>query len=191
MTQTNLPAPEEWLSLYGDRLYRYALSRVRLEDVAEDLVQETLLAAFQGAASFNQQAAIGTWLIGILKNKIVDYFRKVKRELPLLDEADLGDDLIAHQFDEHGHWQVDLVDWGTPEKSLNNQEFWKVFYHCQSRLPETMARLFILRLEGVSTEECCQLLGFTTSNQLWVTLSRTRMKLRQCLELLWFEQGDV
>ena len=121
----------------------------------------------------------------------MDYYRKSKRETPLLTESDLGEDLINHQFDVQGHWKLDLADWVTPEKSLDNEEFWRVFYDCQSRLSDTMARLFVLRVvDGISTEECCQMLGFKTNNQLWVALSRTRMKLRQCLETHWFSQGE-
>ena len=182
--------PENWLNDYGDLLYRYALARVRSETVAEDLLQETLLAAFQGLEKFNHKSSVSSWLVGILKHKIMDYYRKSKRESPLSD-SDLGADLIHHQFDEHGHWKVELTDWKTPEMTLDSAEFWQMFYQCQSRLPDTMARLFMLRVvDGLPTEECCQILGFKNANQLWVTLSRTRMKLRQCLETHWFNQGE-
>jgi len=183
--------PENWLNDYGDMLYRYAVTRVRSEAIAEDLLQETLLAGIQGVEKFNHNSSVSSWLVGILKHKIMDYYRKSQRELPLLSDTDLGEDLLAHQFDEQGHWKVDLADWAVPESALESKEFWQAFYHCQSRLPDTMASLFILRVvDGVSTEECCQLLGFKNHNQLWVALSRTRMKLRQCLEVHWFQQGE-
>lgn len=183
--------PTDWLADYGDLLYRYALLRVHSETVAEDLVQDTLLAALQGVSNFNHQSAISSWLVGILKNKIVDYYRKSQRELPLLTESDSGEEIIAYQFDENGHWQVDLIHWKTPEKDFDNQAFWQIFNQCKSRLPETMARLFMMRIDGISTEECCQILAFKNANQLWVALSRTRMKLRLCLETNWFEKGDI
>ena len=189
MTQNSLE-PANWLADYGDMLYRYAFSRVRSEAIAEDLLQDTLLAGLQGISTFNHQSSVGSWLVGILKNKLIDYFRKSQREVPLLTDADLGEDLVAYQFDDNGHWQIELADWGTPEHCFNNQEFWQIFQQCQARLPEMMARLFMLRIEGVSTEECCQILELGNANQLWVTLSRTRMKLRQCLETLWFESGE-
>lgn len=190
MTQNALE-PAHWLADYGDLLYRYAFSRVRSEAVAEDLLQDTLLAGLQAKATFNHQSSVSSWLVGILKNKIIDYYRKSKREVPFLTDADLGEDLINYQFDENGHWQVELVDWGTPENDFDNQAFWQVFQQCQLRLPEIMARLFMLRIDGVSTEECCQILDLSNANQLWVTLSRARMKLRQCLEMFWFEKGEV
>ncbi|NOQ37197.1 MAG: sigma-70 family RNA polymerase sigma factor [Methylococcaceae bacterium] len=191
MKEKSSMEPENWLSDYGDLLYRYAFSRVRSEAVAEDLLQETLLAAIQGVGKFNGKSSVSSWLVGILKHKIMDYYRKSQREMPLLTDADLGEDLMSHQFDAQGNWQVDLADWLTPEASLDNEEFWKVYYQCQSRLSDTMARLFMLRVvDGVSTEDCCQILGFKTDNQLWVALSRTRMKLRQCLETHWFNQEE-
>lgn len=96
--------PSDWLTDYGDLLYRYALSRVRSETVAEDLVQDTLLAALQGVKNFNHQSAGSSWLlVGILKNKLVDYYRKTQRELPLSTDSDFGDDVVAYQFDENGH----------------------------------------------------------------------------------------
>ncbi|MDD5227295.1 MAG: sigma-70 family RNA polymerase sigma factor [Methylococcales bacterium] len=189
--QKNSLNPADWLTDYGDLLYRYALSRVRSESVAEDLVQDTLLAALQGVKNFNHQSAVSSWLVGILKNKLVDYYRKTQRELPLLTDSDFGDDVVAYQFDENGHWQVDLINWQTPEKDFDNQAFWRIFEQCKSRLPETMARLFMMRIDGVSTEECCQILAIGNANQLWVALSRTRMKLRLCLETNWFDKGEV
>ncbi len=187
MKETISIDPENWLNDYGDMLYRYAITRVRCEVVAEDLLQETLLAAIQGVAKFNHNSSISSWLVGILKHKIMDYYRKSQRELPLLTTEDLGENLMNYQFDSEGNWKIDLTDWVVPEQILESEEFWKVFHHCQSRLSDTMARLFILRVvDGVSTEECRQLLGFETDNQLWVALSRTRMKLRQCLNLHWF-----
>ncbi len=190
MKETVTVNPENWLNDYGDMLYRYAFIRVRCEMVAEDLLQETLLAAIQAVEKFNHNSSVSSWLVGILKHKIMDFYRKSQREQPLLTETDLAEDLMNHQFNAQGNWRIDLVDWVIPETELESKEFWQTFYHCQSRLSDTMAQLFILRVvDGVSTEKCRQLLGFKTDNQLWVALSRTRMKLRQCLEVHWFNQG--
>lgn len=189
MTLLSTLDPQTWLHEYGDVLYRYALIRVRTQEIAEDLVQETLLSALQGLKKFNQKSSVQSWLIGILKHKIMDYYRKSQRELPLSTEKELGEDLLNQQFDEKGHWQVSLCAWASPEKSMDNEQFWKVFYQCQSGLSDTMARLFVLQvIEGRSTKECCQLLNFKTENQLWIALSRTRMKLRHCLSAHWFNQ---
>ncbi|ASF45109.1 sigma-70 family RNA polymerase sigma factor [Methylovulum psychrotolerans] len=184
--------PAKWLDEYGDALYRYALLQLRSEPLAEDMVQETLLAAWQSFAQFNGQSSVKTWLIGILKHKIIDHFRKYRheRDSESLDNFDDDDALLAHSFDADGHWKIPLINWGTPDKALTDEQFWQVFYRCLARLPQDMADLFILRtVDGLSSEECCKLLAIATTNQLCVALSRTRLKLRQCLEAQWFDRG--
>ena len=188
MAQTDT-LPENWLNDYGDLLYRYALIRVRSEATAEDLVQETLLAGLQSFDRFSSQSTVRTWLVGILKHKIIDYFRKNRHEITTLNDTETADDILAYQFDHQGNWKINLIEWGTPEKSMDNEQFWVVFNDCLSRLPQRMADLLLLRtVDGLETEECCALLGFETDNQLWVTLSRTRVKLRLCLETNWFSK---
>lgn len=182
-------SPENWLNDYGDILYRYALTRVRSEATAEDLVQETLLAGLQAFDRFSGQSTVRTWLVGILKHKIIDHFRKNRLEITTLNDDETAEDLLAYQFDQQGHWKVNLVEWTTPEKSMNDEQFWLVFNECLANLPQRMADLLLLRsIDGLATEECCALLGFETDNQLWVTLSRTRVKLRQCLATNWFSK---
>lgn len=189
MPHTTQDNPESWLNNYGDMLYRFALIRVRSEATAEDLVQETLLAGIQAFDKFSGQSSVRTWLTGILKHKIIDYFRKNRYDSQLLNHSDLGEDLLNNQFDHQGNWRNDLVEWATPDRSLNDQQFWQVFQKCLDLLPKKMADLLLLRtLADVSSEECCHILGYKTTNQLWVTLSRTRMKLRQCLDVKWFEK---
>ena len=189
MASTNASDPETWLSDYGDILFRYALQRVRSEAIAEDLVQDTLLAGIQGFSKFNRQSSIKTWLVGILKHKVIDHYRKISRESPALSESDLGDDLLTYQFDDKGHWKANLVEWDTPDELLDNEQFWQVFHQCLSRLPENMGNLFMLRtVEGLSSEDCCKVLDYKSTNHLWVVLSRTRMKLRKCLEIQWFDK---
>lgn len=180
--------PEAWLEKYGDMLYRYALLRVQSQQIAEDLVQDTLLAGIQGIEKYHHNAAVSTWLVGIMKHKIIDYYRKNATDAKTFQVAD-RDELLAYQFDTDGHWQIELVDWQTPEKALDSDQFWQIFRQCLSRLPKAMADLFMLRVvQGLSSEDCCKVLELNSTNQLWVNLSRTRMKLRQCLETLWFDK---
>ncbi len=182
-------SPENWLNDYGDILYRYALMRVRSEATAEDLVQETLLAGLKAVDRFSGKSTVRTWLVGILKHKIIDHFRKNRHEITTLNDDETAEDVLAYQFDQQGNWKINLIEWGTPEKSMDNEQFWVEFNNCLSRLPQRMADLLLLRtIDGLETEECCALLGFGTDNQLWVTLSRTRVKLRLCLETNWFSK---
>lgn len=190
MAEKVLLSPESWLDEYGDVLYRYALVRVRLESVAEDLVQETLLSGLQAFKKFNEKSTVKTWLVGILKHKIIDYFRKNRREITRLNEDEMAEDLLAYQFDHQGNWHVNLIEWSTPDKNISNEQFWDVFNQCLLRLPKRMLDLLFLRaVDGLETNECCELLGFETNNQLWVALSRTRSKLRQCMDTHWFNAG--
>jgi len=187
MTQDS---PDTWLNNYGDLLYRYALLRVRSETTAEDLVQETMLSGLQSWSSFSGNSTVSTWLVGILKHKIIDYFRKHRYDLNQPQANETAEDILAYQFDSQGSWQVDLIEWDTPDSQINKQQFSSAFNHCISRLPQRMADLLFLRsIENVPMKECCELLGFESDNQLWVTLSRTRVKLRQCLATHWFDKG--
>lgn len=180
--------PESWLKDHGDALYRYAFSRIRDAALSEDLVQETLVAAYQGRHGFSGRSAERTWLIGILKNKLVDYLRKHAREVAAGDMT--GEDLgIEGMFDPSGHWKTPPSDWGNPTRAMEQKQFWKVMIKCIDDLPFRHAQIFSLcELEGVDSSEACKLFEITTTN-LWVLLHRSRLRLRQCLESHWFQQG--
>ncbi len=179
--------PAEWLHDYGDSLYHYALIRVRSEAIAEELVQDTLLAGLQSEASFSGQSTIKTWLFGIMKHKILDYFRHHYTDTESLEAYDDAANLLAEQFDQQGHWKENVAHWNTPESVLNEEQFWNIYQQCLSRLPENMATLFLLRtVDDLSIELCNQILNIASTNQLYVALSRTRLKLRHCLDTYWF-----
>jgi RNA polymerase sigma-70 factor (ECF subfamily) len=184
------PDPARWLDQYGDALYRYALFRIRDPDRAEDLVQETLLAALKARNRYAHQSSEKTWLVGILKHKLIDQLRKSKREVSLdgLTEGDITLDSLY--FNERGEWRAELSLWSDPEKSLEQARFWRVLHDCIARLPERLATLFILReIDGLSVEECCKALAISTTNNTYVMLSRARMRMRECLEVRWFGRG--
>ncbi|MBW2369066.1 MAG: sigma-70 family RNA polymerase sigma factor [Deltaproteobacteria bacterium] len=178
--------PEVWVDRYGDALYQFALYRVQIPDVAEDLVQETFLAALKARHNFKGKSTEKTWLIGILKNKILDYFRKKDREKPS-DIIEQQADKAASLYNEKGGWQIGPAKWSVnPEAIFEQQEFMNVMHGCLSALPRRLARLFVLReFEGMSTEEICKALEITATNS-WVMLHRARASLRLCLEENWF-----
>lgn len=187
-----LEGPERWLELYGDELYRYALLQLHDTAQAEDMVQETLLAAFQARDKYAGSAAVKTWLTGILKHKIIDHIRKQLRESPRddvderLDEAVNGDAVDA-LFDARGHWVVMPRDWGDPEKCLEQARFWEVMRRCLAGLNALQSAVFNLKeISGLNNEEICKELAITTTN-CWVLLYRARMGLRQCLETSGFD----
>lgn len=182
--------PERWLDEHGDALFRFALLRVQDETTAEDLVQETLLAAWTGRDQRSGGSSERTWLIGILKNKTVDHFRKSWREQPLGDDPaeDVPEEPgIDEFFTPNGQWDLRPSTWGNPVRALEQQQFFEVLQRCMQRLSPRLAQLFVLReLHDMSNEEICKELGVSATN-VWVMLYRARMGLRQCLESRWFE----
>lgn len=177
--------PTRWLEEHGDILYHYALGRVRNPDVAEDLVQDTLLAAFKGAEGFSGQSTERTWLVGILKHKILDYFRTHKREMAVEHPQDHVTDPGGY-LDRKGHWKLGQSEWITqPEKAFEPKEFWKILNRCLEHLNEKQRHVFTLReLEDHNAEEICDRLDISSSN-LWVLLHRARLQLKSCLEQNW------
>lgn len=189
MTSTKLD-PTAWLDRYGDILFRYAMARVRNEAAAEDLVQETLLAAITAAESYKGGSKEQTWLVGILRHKVLDYLRKSTRERQLLsDWSDVSTEQDG-DFDSEGSWAVPIDDWRTPQKSVEQAEFWRILRGCVDMLPDTLRTVFSLReLDGVGTEELMSMLRISSKNNLWVMLSRARKRVRECLQTRWFEES--
>lgn len=168
-------------------LLRVAMLQLRNAEAAEDVVQDTLVAALQGAAGFSGRSSVKTWLTGILKHKIVDVIRRRARgpAFAQLDEECQIDDFDA-LFDGSGHWQNPPADWGNPESELSRQEFFDIVQFCLEKLPPNTARVFMMReVMELTGEEICKELTITSTN-LWVILYRARMALRQCLEQHWF-----
>jgi RNA polymerase sigma-70 factor, ECF subfamily len=164
-------------------LMRFALLQLRNETAAEDAVQETMLAALQGASRFAGQSSLKTWLVGILKHKIIDHLRRQTREPQAYETT--CDDFDA-MFEVDGHWSEPPADWGRPENTLEQKEFFKIMDLCMQALPANTARVFMMReWLGLDTEEICKELKMTATN-CWVVLYRARMGLRACLEKNWF-----
>lgn len=179
--------PGGWVDRHGDLLYRYAVLRLRSPDLAADVVQETFLEALRARASFSGRSTERTWLVGILKHKIVDHFRRSGRRQSLENGQHAPDAPARADFDRRGHWRVGPASWvGDPSRDLEKREFWDAFSVCLSRLPPGLADAFFLReLDGLGADEVGQLLGITPAN-LWTRLHRARSLLRRCLESGWF-----
>ncbi len=186
MNGKETPNLEQWVDEHGDALFSYALSRLKNRSSAEDVVQEAFLAAFRARDKFSGTSSVRTWLIGILKHKIVDLIRKEGREQPLdeIEEIDATEELF---FDRKGHWRIKPVEWQVnPGKVLEQKEFMAVLFQCLEHLPDRLHRLFVLReLEDCDTDFICKELQITPTN-LWVMLHRARVRLRGCLTENWF-----
>lgn len=185
------PALETEIAGHRDYLLRFARLQLRNDTWAEDAVSETLLAALSKPQSFASRSQLKTWLVGILKHKIVDAIRQRSREVSAdLDDAGDGhDELDALVFKADGHFASPPADWGNPEQDLNSRQFFAVLEACTEKLPPVMGRVFLMRewLE-LSCEDICKELGLTSTN-LYVQLHRARLRLRECLELNWFGQS--
>ena len=185
------PDPSRWVDDHGECLYRFALLRVRKPEIAEDLVQDSLLAAVKTVENFAGRSSERSWLVGILKNKISDHFRKLGRETTFTDMEFLNDEM-SHKF-ESGFWNHEIgpKDWQESEAVTYREEFWQTMRGCLDKLPPRVADVFMMReMDGQDTPEICETLKISQSN-LWVMLHRARMALRECLELNWFEKSRV
>lgn len=169
-------------------LMRFARLQLRNDAWAEDAVSETMLAALARPQAFEGRSQMRTWLVGILKHKIIDILRQRQREVTLDSGSDDdGADPLEHMaFKADGHYAEAPTDWGNPEQSLGSRQFMAVLNACTEKLPPVQARLFLMRewLE-LSSDEICKELGLTPTN-LYVQLHRARLRLRECLELNWF-----
>jgi RNA polymerase sigma-70 factor (ECF subfamily) len=152
--------------LEKQRGYLLRVARLQLRDqaLAEDVVQDTLMAALTAQSGFTGKSTVKTWLTD--------------------EEADLED--FEGLFKENGSWQAPPADWGDPEESLSRQQFFDMMDFCLEKLPPNTARVFMMReVMELETDEICKELTINANN-LWVILYRARMALRECLEHNWF-----
>ncbi len=183
MNQLN---PHIWVDQYADYLFNYAIARINDEEVAKDLVQETFLAGLKSAKNYKGAAAERTWLIAILKRKVIDYYRKInskkgKAEIRINynsgNESD-GDWLEEQVADPGSILENDFIE---------NEELGLAIQECISKLPKKQAAVFTMKtVRGLNTEDICNELGINPSN-LWVMVHRARTALMGCLNEIWFK----
>jgi RNA polymerase sigma-70 factor (ECF subfamily) len=187
--------PEKWIERYADYLYSFAYARLRKEEVAEDLVQDTFFSALRARDTFLHNASEKTWLISILKRKIIDYYRKksTQNELNVLDKpVQTADGTRDHFFEDttqSGHWTEGAAPkvWKKDfETSVESEEFYDILKRCITKLPEKTAAAFTMKnMDDLDTEEICKELNITPSNY-WVMMHRAKLMLRECMEKNWF-----
>ena len=182
------PSFEQQLVDCRDYLMRFARLQLRNDAWAEDAVSETVLAALAKPQSFGNRSQLKTWLVGILKHKVIDTLRHHRREVSGLSTSDddATDPLEYLGFKADGHFTDAPAPWGNPEQQLSSRQFFEVLDACANKLPAAQGRLFLMRewLE-LSSEDICKELNLTPTN-LYVQLHRARLRLRECLELNWF-----
>jgi RNA polymerase sigma-70 factor (ECF subfamily) len=176
--------PNKWISLYSDYLFNYTISRVNDREIAKDLVQDTFFAGLKSMKNFKGEASERTWLISILKRKIIDYYRKInsnkgKAEVRMSynnesNEGDWLEERVADNYEKNA------------EDAIENTELEAAIYSCLSKLPEKQATVFKMKtILGYDTETICNELNITASN-LWVIIHRARVAMADCMEKNWF-----
>ncbi len=176
--------PTKWVDKYSDYLFNYTIVRVNDREVTNDLISETFLAGLKSMKNFKGEASERTWLISILKRKIVDYYRKIN--------SNKGKAEVKIQYnssDNEGEWLeeqiADLSD-KTAEDIMENDELGLAILECLDQLNEKQATIFKMKtIEGIETEAICNEFNISPSN-LWVIIHRARTSLAKCLEKNWF-----
>jgi RNA polymerase sigma-70 factor (ECF subfamily) len=172
-------------------LLRYALSQLRDGQLAEEAVQEALVAALESVGTFGGKSSLRTWLTSILRFKVIDLQRRAVTERHRFETADFANEnegWLDDLFDQTGHWRDPPQAWSNPEAALEQRRFWEAFEKCLDRLQPAAGRVFFKReILGEDTEAICKDEGITTSN-CWVILHRARLGLRACLEKNWFDE---
>ncbi len=174
------------------QLVRFAQLQLRNQALADDAVQDALIAVLEKPERFGAQSSLRTYVTGILKFKIIDTLRAATRERQIACADDQSeDDAIDGLFLADGHTRDMPRQWGDPDSTLQQKDFFRVLELCLEKLPAQTARVFMMRewLE-LETEEICKELAISTSN-CWVVLYRARMRLRECLDLNWFGTAAV
>ena len=177
--------PEKWVDRYADYLYNYAIVRVNDHIVAQEAVAETFLSGLKGKKNFKGKSSERTWLISILKRKIIDFYRK---QNTAKEQAEIS---ISYQDpDMEGDWmEENIADIGTPSAHdvMENEELGLTILDCMSQLSEIQAQIFRMKtIEGLDTKTICKELDITPTN-LWVILHRARKSMMDCLEKNWFK----
>lgn len=180
----NLLNPTKWIDLYSDYLFNYTISRVNDREIAKDLVQDTFFAGLKSMKNFKGQASERTWLISILKRKIIDHYRKINSKK---GKAEVRMTYISDE--NEGDWleeRVEDVGYLNAQETLENFELGEAIYDCMGKLSSKQATVFKMKtILGYETEAICNELNITASN-LWVIIHRARIQMAECLEKNWF-----
>jgi RNA polymerase sigma-70 factor (ECF subfamily) len=172
---------------YSDDLYRFAFSKTKDHEISQDLVQETLIVAFQKIDNFRGDSSVKTWLTSILKFKVADYYRaKIKEKV---SDVEIGD--ISESFKSNGGWNPEKSPFafGDDEELLDNPAFVKIFNGCIEGLPELWSA--IIKMKYINPKDSSAIrkeFGITDTN-MWQIVHRSKLKLKDCLKLNWVNQN--
>jgi len=177
--------PNRWIELYSDYLFNYTISRVNDREIAKDIIQDTFFAGLKSMKNFKGEASERTWLISILKRKIIDYYRKINSKKGQTEVR-----MTYNTEENEGDWLEERVEdenYLNAQDILENTELGDAIYDCMSKLPKRQATVFKMKtILNYETETICNELNITASN-LWVIIHRARLALAECMEKHWFK----
>jgi RNA polymerase sigma-70 factor (ECF subfamily) len=179
--------PHHWVRNYADYLYAYAITRINDEDKAKDLVQDTFLAALEKVHVFEGKSSERTWLTAILKNKIVDVYRK--KSVVIFKGVEEAEREQQDFFDlDNGHWNrthapqpfgIENAD------KFAEKEFSEILRRCMQKLPPMWLAVFTMKhIDDEPTEKICESMRVSSAN-FWVIIHRAKLNLRACLQKNW------
>lgn len=190
--------PSLWVQNYGDYLYNIAFYKVNDSELAEDIVQETFLSALKAKDNFQAKSSEKTWLTSILKNKIIDYYRSKKTNQDIDTYLSATEDSFSNSFFElsekgNMHWKEEKqsIDWNSEEINLlDNELFYTIFIGCIDNLPKNLSMIMRYKfIDQSNSEDVCKLIGITSSN-FFVLIHRSKILLRECLDIKWFRHEN-
>lgn len=178
--------PDKWVDLYADYLFNYTITRIDNVELAKDIVQETFFSSLKAMKNYRGDASERTWLVSILKRKIIDQYRKMNSKK--------GRAEIRVNFYEEGNnkgsWLEERVPqtWGSGiENDIESRELGIAINNCVDALPSKYSTVFKMKtIQNIDTEDICNELDISSSN-LWVIIHRARLQLRKCIEDSWFK----
>ncbi|MCB0655880.1 MAG: sigma-70 family RNA polymerase sigma factor [Saprospiraceae bacterium] len=179
-----------WVRAYTGDLLQWATVKTSDHTLAEDLVQDTFLAAAEQIEKFRQESHPRTWLFGILRNKIADHYRKTLRERERMQPSAIEENPY---FENEGQWKSTTIPQPWPDEEpglLDQPAFTEVLRRCLEMLNPVMSDCIRMRfLEEQKGEVICQELGMTATNY-WQVIHRAKLNLRNCLDKNWFRESE-
>jgi RNA polymerase sigma-70 factor (TIGR02943 family) len=185
--EKNVLDPNKWIVLYADYLFNYTISRIDDKELAKDIVQETFFSALKAMKNYRGDASERTWLVSILKRKIIDQYRKANSKK---GRAEVRVNFYE-DGDKKGSWLEECVPqtWDNEAASdIETKELGDALNNCIAALPEKHRMVFKMKtIQNIDTDDICNELDISASN-LWVIIHRARLQLRKCMEVGWFKK---
>lgn len=178
-----------WVDDYSDALLNWATYKLGSNSLAEDIVQDCFMAAYESYNSFEGRSKAKTWLFSILNRKIADYYRSHQSDFKNYADPHIAkaEETVQGFFSSDGHWENMEVDpiWEDEKALLDHDDFREKFEGCLSDLPTLWQEVIKAKyLQNLKADEICQELELSTTNY-WQITHRAKLLLKKCIETFW------